>query len=198
MQRTLPASRCGRVLRPRLRCSTYLHEDGLREVTLRPESVPFEFHDNQGTNPACFWHGEHWALRMPVTDDLLRGSGRSIPVQFAAYLGCRPGVNRVFASGSSKVRAVWATTTLGPSLGSVRPALAAKGAEEGDLLFVCYHPGSPDIELRVVKRTPLGSLASPPADRQRAWSAHPDPFVERCGQRSQRRARGCTGIDRLA
>ena len=128
------------------------------EVTLRPESVPFEFDDNPGTNPACFWHGEHWALRMPVTDDLLRGSGRSIPVQFAAYLGCRPGVNKVFASGSSKVRAVWATTTLGPSLGSVRPALAAKGAEEGDLLFVCYHPGSPDIELRVVKRTPLGSL----------------------------------------
>ena len=36
------------------------------------------------------------ALRMPVTD-LLRGSGRSIPVQFAAYLGCRPGVNKVFA-----------------------------------------------------------------------------------------------------
>ena len=127
-------------------------------LTLRPEGVPFEFDGDPVGSPACFWHGDHWALRLPVTDDLLRGSGRSIPMPFAAHVGCRPGVNRVFASESGEVKAVWATTTLGPSLGSVRPALAAKGAEEGDILFVCYHAGSPDIELRVVKRTPLGSL----------------------------------------
>ena len=129
------------------------------EITLRPESVPFEFDDDPGASPVCFWHGDHWALRMPVTDDLLRGSGRSIPMPFAALRRVSAlESTRVFASESGEVKAVWATTTLGPSLGSVRPALAAKGAEEGDILFVCYHAGSPDIELRVVKRTPLGSL----------------------------------------
>ena len=126
-------------------------------LTLRPAGVPFEFDEDLAASPACFWHEDHWSLRMPVTLDLLRGSGRSIPMQFAAYLGCRPGLNKDFATAWGEVKAVWATTTPGPSLGSVRPVLTAVDAEEGDLLFVCYRPGSADIDLRVVKRTLPGS-----------------------------------------
>ena len=127
-------------------------------ITLRPDGVPFEFDDDPATSSACFRHEDHWSLRMPVTSDLLRGSGRSIPTQFAAYLGCQPGRNKELATAWGDVRVAWPLATPWPSIGSIRPALAATDAEEADILFLCYDPRSEELDLRVIKRATDGGL----------------------------------------
>ena len=133
------------------------------ELAFRTEDVPFEFEDDPATSGVCFWHDDHWSLRMLVTRNLLRGSGREVPAQFAAHLGCRPGGRQDVESAWGTVSLVWAEVTPKPAMGSVGPALRETGARIGDLLFVCHLPGGPEVDLRLVQRTLPGPV---PADQE--------------------------------
>ena len=132
-------------------------------LTLRPADVPFEFDTDPATSPVCFRHDDHWSLRMLVTANLLRGSGREVPAQFAGPLGCRPGGRVEVASAWGSVSLAWAEASPKPAMGSLRPALTAAGARVGDLLFICRYAGATDLDLRIVQR----SLPGPtPADQR--------------------------------
>ncbi len=133
------------------------------ELAFRTEDVPYEFKDDPATSGVCFWHEDHWSLRMLVTRNLLRGSGREVPAQFAAQLGCRPGGRQNVASAWGSVSLVWAEVTPKPAMGSVGPALRETGARVGDLLFVCHLPGGPEVDLRLVQRAIPGPA---PADQR--------------------------------
>ena len=128
------------------------------KLAFRTEDVPYEFKDDPATSGVCFWHEDHWSLRMSVTRNLLRGSGREVPAQFAAQLGCRPGGRQNVASAWGSISLVWAEVTPKPAMGSVGPVLKETGARVGDLLFVCHQPGGPEVDLRVVQRASPGSL----------------------------------------
>ena len=128
-------------------------------LTYRSDDVPFEYPDDPTTSGVCFWHEDHWSLRMLVAKNLLRGSGREIPAPFAVYMGCRPGGRADRMSPWGAVSTAWAEVSPRPAMGSVRPGLAAQGGRIGDLLFVCYHAGSPNLDLRLVQRTPPGPVS---------------------------------------
>ena len=78
-------------------------------------------------------------LAIPVTIDMLRGSGLQLRPAVAAALGVSPGQQRVFSSPHGRVAVSWRLSwTNGPSLGSLRSSATANGATVGETLVVAF------------------------------------------------------------
>lgn len=78
-------------------------------------------------------------LAVEVTVDLLRGSGLQLRPAVAAALGIDPGQRRVFTSSHGEVAVVWRlSSTNGPSIGSLRTAALATGAELKDTVVLVF------------------------------------------------------------
>jgi hypothetical protein len=86
----------------------------------------------------CFRVAGRWALRIVVDSELLRGSGRPVPVGIPQLLGIRPDedVRLVTPFGDLHLRYARQAT-----IGSLRTAALRLGCGEGDRLFVIFTGG---------------------------------------------------------
>jgi Sigma-70, region 4 len=75
-----------------------------------------------------------WHLRVEVDHDLLRGSGRPLPTGAALAAGLEPDLTLGFDFGAGSVVLSWSRSQ--PSLGSLRATALARGAAEGDVMFL--------------------------------------------------------------
>lgn len=89
---------------------------------------------------AAFRNGDNEIrLALPVTGDLLRGSGVSIHPAAAGALGVAPGQRRLFSSPHGEVAVSWRlSSTKGASLGSLRGLALAAGAALTDTLVLAF------------------------------------------------------------
>ena len=80
-----------------------------------------------------------WRLRVTATRDHLRGADFPVPSAVAGVIGCAPGREVSLSSrlGTQVVR--W--TGASPHLGSVRRFLEDLGVDEGNEMFLEFHPG---------------------------------------------------------
>jgi hypothetical protein len=92
------------------------------------------------TARGAFRHGHNEIrLAIPVTSDMLRGSGLQLRPAVAAPLGVNPGQQRVFSSPHGDVGATWRlSSTNGPSIGSMRSAAIATGTTSADTLVLAF------------------------------------------------------------
>lgn len=80
-----------------------------------------------------------WCLRVPVDEDVLRGSGRAISAAFGVHVGVEPGNKITIPGPESAITVSWPVTSItGPSVGSLRAEALALDALPGDLLFLVY------------------------------------------------------------
>ncbi|MCW2651666.1 MAG: hypothetical protein JWR32_2642 [Mycobacterium sp.] len=92
------------------------------------------------TTRGAFRNGanEIW-LALPVTTEMLRGSGQHIRPAVATALGVNPGQRRAFASPHGQVTVTWRlTATNGPSIGSLRAPAIATSATLADTLVLVF------------------------------------------------------------
>jgi hypothetical protein len=89
-----------------------------------------------------------WILRVEVTADTLRGSGRPLPAAVAVLLGCQPGERKVFRSPADEIVVSWPPSSAsGPNLGSLKPDTDALGGKLGDFLFLTLEKGAIGVRL---------------------------------------------------
>jgi hypothetical protein len=92
-------------------------------------------------------------LALPVTADVLRGSGQAIHPAVAAEVGVAPGERRVFASPHGEVTVVWKlSSTSGANVGSLRAQAVAVEATAADTLVLAFRLG--DASLAVTRLDP--------------------------------------------
>lgn len=105
----------------------------------------------------CFRIGAHWALRLLVDGEVLRGSGRQIPVGIPQLLGIQPGESRHLTTpvGDLLVRYSRQAT-----IGSLRKGALATGCHEGDRLFVIFISDT-SVDFAAVRASELDGLAGP-------------------------------------
>jgi hypothetical protein len=92
-------------------------------------------------------------LALPVTADLLRGSGQPIHPAVAAAVGVTPGQRRTFASSHGEITLVWKlSSTTGANIGSLRAHAVAAEATTADTIVVAF--GLCDASLKVTRLGP--------------------------------------------
>lgn len=87
-------------------------------------------------------------IAMPVTADLLRGSGQGIRPAVATSVGVPPGGERTFTGHQGQLAMYWSLSSpYGARVGSLRALAMATGAVTGDLLVLAMgvHDGSLDV-----------------------------------------------------
>jgi hypothetical protein len=90
---------------------------------------------------------------IPVTSELLRGSGQAVHPAVATAVGVSPGEDRTFTSPHGAVTLYWKlASTTGANLGSLRAQAAAAGAATGDTLILALRVDDASLEV-----TRLGS-----------------------------------------
>jgi len=97
------------------------------------------------------------SYRVPVDDNVLRGSGRQLPQGVGAWLGVLPGMRREFRFRDDDVVLIsWPDSALlGPALGSLRRQALARSAYPGDSLLLEFDRSSHEVEVMLVSRSEL-------------------------------------------
>lgn len=102
----------------------------------RRDDEPFDVGTEVHAVAGAFDYGERVVLRLPVTRDTLRGSGKPLPQRLGMRLGVPPGHRRHFTDATSDVVVSWARRNFTPGIGSLRAHCEAHGAQLGDHLVV--------------------------------------------------------------
>jgi hypothetical protein len=135
----------------------YVDPEG--RIQLRPEDQPYEVHDDLLRVPACYeLSGTQAAWRVPVDDELLRGSGRHIPEQLAGWLRLRPGHTTSMSNPVRPVALAWRAYAT-PDIGSLKSFAEELGADRDDWLVLVFDRGG-SVEVRRVAR-PMPGKATP-------------------------------------
>lgn len=94
----------------------------------------------------CVW-------RVLIDDQLLRGSGRRMPVGLGAWLGVLPGGRLDYdLPQGGRVQVSWPDSAIqGPSLGSLREPAQRLGGGDGDYLLVRFDRGRRSAEVALVR-----------------------------------------------
>jgi len=117
-----------------------VHENGM--LRRRRNSDPWPEQPHWNTVRGTFRHGAGLRFMLPVTSEVLRGSGSSIPQPFAAALGIKPGESQQFTTPHGQTPLAWPLwTTNGSRLGSVQALARDEDAEVGDHLLLTFTPG---------------------------------------------------------
>lgn len=139
----------------------FVLDDG--RVRLRRPNEPFVF-NRAGVRgcPATFALGPRRVGFFFVVDrEVIRGSGRPLPIAAAAIIGLTVNTIMCFhGPAQTAVKVTWPDTSpAGPSLGSTRGLAATVGAKEGDLLSVVIDGNNATI----------AATATDPADHPPGW-----------------------------
>lgn len=95
----------------------------------------------------CFRIGTHWAWRVIVDREILRGSGRPLPAAVLQSIGMRPGDVRHMGTPAGEVMLRYGRQ---PTVGSLRRAAMHLGCGEGDRLFVALR-GEDQLDFMAVQ-----------------------------------------------
>ena len=86
-------------------------------------------------------------LALPVTAEVLRGSGQAIHAAVAAAVGVTPGERRMFVSPHGEVTVFWKlSSTTGANVGSLRAQAVAVGAPTADTLVLAFRLDDASLE----------------------------------------------------
>ena len=108
----------------------------------------------------CYQIDGHWALRIKIDDQLLRGSGRFCPDAFAQELGCNIGNKIKLTSAYGPLTISWPRGSIsGAGIGSIRQALKELNAVNGDFVFVI--PKEYQVEYKILHKYILESDRDP-------------------------------------
>ena len=131
----------------------FVFQDGW--VRLREEIDEFTYSEcSPRTARGVFWLGQNRvSLLTEVTEDMLRGSGRSVPIAVGAILGIPLDGSISFSSeeGISITVSYPATSFLGPTLSSVRSLAESLGASLGDHLTMIFDRFNLSVTGRVTR-----------------------------------------------
>lgn len=105
---------------------------------------------------SCFCIEGHWAYRLRVDDELIRGSGRNVPSGFAQAIGISPGGSATYMSECGEYRIGWIGPQ--PTVGSVRRFIEARGLESGDWLYLA--PFENEIRIFAIRSEDLVELSN--------------------------------------
>jgi len=108
-------------------------------VRRRRDDDPFPVQPHWNTARGTFLRGNTIRVALPVTREMLRGSGVSILPAAAAGVGVQPGQERIFGSDAGDVAVVWPIrSTNGPRIGTVRALAKSYDALVGDTLVLIF------------------------------------------------------------
>jgi hypothetical protein len=109
-------------------------------------------------------------LAVPVTTEVLRGSGQAIHPAVAAAFGVAPGARQVFASPHGEVTVFWKlSSTSGANVGSLRAQAVAVEATVRDTLVLAFRLDEASLEVTRPVPTMAGCVGPSP----RAHGAQP-------------------------
>ena len=91
----------------------------------------------------CYRHRDAWVIRVPVDQDVLRGSGRGCPTAFAQHIGVGVGDELTVDIDGCDVKVSWHYRSAHPSFGTLRAVAGQLRAARGDWLFLDLTPESP-------------------------------------------------------
>lgn len=95
----------------------------------------------------CYRRRGSWIFAIPVTGDILRGSGHAIADAFAAMCGCEWGKKITLRSRYGEIGMSWPKTAVaGASVGTLAAVASGLDAVEGDYIFVGYLRGELSFE----------------------------------------------------
>jgi hypothetical protein len=103
-------------------------------ILVRTEQEPFTPGRKIELTKRCYRLKTGWAYRIPVDEELLRGSGRTLPSAFASEIGLAPLKRLRLASQCGVIPVSWPSQQ--PSIGSLRGAVEKLGGVLGDYVFV--------------------------------------------------------------
>lgn len=87
-------------------------------------------------------------VELPVTADMLRGSGQVLTPAVAAALGIHPGKQRAFVGTPVDITVVWLLSSLnGAGVGSLRGPATTLGAELGDTIVMVFNLPAGAVEM---------------------------------------------------
>lgn len=87
-------------------------------------------------------------VELPVTVDMLRGSGQILPPAVATALGVHPGQRRAFVGTPADITVAWRLSSLnGASIGSIRARATTLGAELGDTIVMVFNLHASTVEM---------------------------------------------------
>jgi hypothetical protein len=109
-------------------------------VRCRTDADPWPTVPPLNTVPGAFTNGDNQIrLAVTVTSDVARGSGLQLRHTVGAALGVSPGQHRVFTGPHGPVVLTWRlSASNGPTIGSLRTAALAAGADLGDTLVLVF------------------------------------------------------------
>ncbi|MFQ5522879.1 MAG: sigma factor-like helix-turn-helix DNA-binding protein [Acidimicrobiia bacterium] len=117
----------------------------------------------------CYLINGHWALRIDVDHNVLRGSGLYIPKAFAVHLGSQPLAKGHVNTRSGSLSIRWGVR---PSIGSIRRHAESLGLEREDWIFL-VRTSPRTVEFTGLTRKQLAE-ASPTGRAKLAVGADPD------------------------
>ena len=103
-------------------------------IVVRSEQEPFAPGRKIELTKRCYRLKTGWAYRIPVDEELLRGSGRTLPSAFASEIGLAPLKRLRLASQYGVIPVSWPVQQ--PSIGSLRSVVEKLGGVLGDYVFV--------------------------------------------------------------
>jgi hypothetical protein len=102
---------------------------------------------------------DQWLLRMKITGETMRGSGRSVNPAVSVLMGCQPGERRVIKSPRDAIVISWPQgSACGPNLGSLRPDVEALGGAIDDYVFLTL--GGAEIDVRLLRAREIQDLSN--------------------------------------
>lgn len=114
-------------------------------LRLAPEQVPGLYRDGDNL---LIWN-------VAADHDIMRGSGRALPAEVAAFLGVTAGARLLLSNAVRDVPISWLETShMGPNVGSLKALAETAGAEQGDHLHVRFDRTSNSISLEVSAERP--------------------------------------------
>lgn len=134
-------------------------ENGI--VRVRDTDIAIDIVTDITKTAACYRGVDgSWLWRVLVDKDVARGSGKLVPNAFAQEVGCCLGDKIEVDTTVGILTFSWhLSSTTGASIGSLRSALVACGAELGDYLFV--RASKPKLSFECLSKHTLESTKNP-------------------------------------
>lgn len=119
-------------------------------VALRNRNEPYPIRNRPEKVKGLYrWDDHAIVLCLEVDDDILRGSGRSVPQEVAGFMGISPGMSVELDADRDTVRLGWSeTSAAGPSIGSLKSIVERLGTPRGGHLLLYFVPSTNELRIR--------------------------------------------------